>query len=55
MDKVLPSNIFTLTSFKGNVFTQINSQQMNKFRISSREDCAIHINFNLDAVDKGGS
>ena len=28
---------------------------MNTFRISSRVDCAIQINFNLDAVDKGGS
>ena len=37
------------------VFTQINSQQMNTFGISSRVDCAIQINFNLDAVDKGGS
>ena len=28
---------------------------MNTFRISSRVDCAIQINFSLDAVDKGGS
>ena len=28
---------------------------MNTFRISSRVDCAIQINFGLDAVDKGGS
>ena len=28
---------------------------MNTFGISSRVDCAIQINFNLDAVDKGGS
>ena len=28
---------------------------MNTFRISSRVDCAIQINFNLDTVDKGGS
>ena len=46
---------FILTSFKGKVFTQINSQQMNTFRISFHVDCAIQINFNLDAVDKGGS
>ena len=53
MDKVLPGNNFILVSFKEKVFTQINSQQMNTFRISSRVDCAIQINFNLDAVDKG--
>ena len=47
-------NIFILISFKEKVFTQINSQQMNAFRVSSRVDCAIQINFNLDAVDKGG-
>ena len=38
------------------MFTQINSQQMlmniNMFPISSRVDCAIQINFNLDAVDR---
>ena len=28
---------------------------MNTFRISSRVDCVIQINFNLDAVDKEGS
>ena len=28
---------------------------MNTFRISSRVDCAIQINVNLDTVDKGGS
>ena len=28
---------------------------MNTFKISSRVDCAIQINFNLDAVNKGGS
>ena len=55
MDKVLPGNIFILISFKEKVFTQINSQQMNTFRSSSRVDCAIEINFYLDAVDKGGS
>ena len=50
-------NIFILISFKGKVFTQINSQQINTFKISSHVyvDCAIQINFNLDAVDKGGS
>ena len=26
---------------------------MNTFTIASRVDCAIQINFNLDAVDKG--
>ena len=55
VDKVLPGNIFILISFKEKAFTQINSQQMNTFRFSSRVDCAIQINFNLDAVDKGGS
>ena len=53
MDKVLPGNIFILIRFKEKVFTQINLQQMNTFTISSRVDCAIQINFNLDAVDKG--
>ena len=53
VDKVLPGNIFILISFKEKVFTQINSQQMNTFRSSSRADCAIQINFNLNAVDKG--
>ena len=28
---------------------------MNPFRISSRVDSTIQINFNFDAVDKGGS
>ena len=46
---------FILISFKEKVFTQINSQQMNTFRISSRVDCAIQINLNLDAVDKEGT
>ena len=55
VDKVLPGNIFILISFKEKVFTQINSQQINTFKISSRLDCAIQINFNLDAVDKEGS
>ena len=53
MNKVLPGNMFILISFKENVSIQINSQQMNTFRISSRVNCAIQINFNLDAVDKG--
>ena len=48
-------NIFILINFKEKVCTQINSQQMNTYRISPRVDCAIQINFNLDAVDKGGS
>ena len=53
MDKVSPGNIFILISFKEKVFTQINSQQMNTFRNSSRVDCTIQINFNLNAVYKG--
>ena len=53
MDKVFPGNIFILISFKEKVFTQINSQQMHTFRSSSRVDCAIQINFNLNAADKG--
>ena len=48
-------NIFILISFKENVFTLVNSQQMSTFRISSHVDCAIQINFNFDSVDKGGS
>ena len=56
VDKVLPGNIFILINFEEKVFTQINSQQINTFRTSSRVDyCAIQINFNLDAADKGGS
>ena len=31
-----------------------NTQQMNTLGIFSRVDCAIQINFNLDAVDKEG-
>ena len=57
MDKILPSNIFVLVSFKDKVFTHINSQQMwmnfNTLSISSRVDCEIQINFSLDAVYKG--
>ena len=57
VDKVLPGNIFVIISFKETVFTHINSQQMwmnfNMFPTSSRVDCTIQINFNLDAVDKG--
>ena len=57
MDKVLPGKIFILISFKVKVFTYVNSQQMwmnyNTFSSSSPVDCAIQINFNLDAVDKG--
>ena len=45
MDKVLPSKIFILISFKETVFTRVNSQQMwmnfNTFSSSSRVDCAI--------------
>ena len=57
MDKVLPGKIFILISFKEKAFTHKNSQQMwlnfNTFSSSSRVDCAIHINFTLDVVDKG--
>ena len=42
---------------KKNVFNHVNSQQMwtnfNTFSSSSRVDCVIQINFNLDAGDKG--
>ena len=54
MDKVLPGNI-NFILMKEKVFAQINSQQMNTFRISSRIDCAIQIIFNSDAVDIAGS
>ena len=57
MDKGLLSKIFVLTSVKEKVFTHVNSQQtwmnFNTFSSSSRADCTIQINFNLDAVDKG--
>ena len=53
MDTVLPGNTFILISFKENVFTQINLQQIYTLKSSSRVDCAIQINFNLNAVDKG--
>ena len=57
MDKALPCKIFILIGFKEKVFTHINSQQMwmnfKTFSSSSRVDCAIQLNFNLDAVDKG--
>ena len=57
VNEVLLGKIFILISFKEKVFTHINSQQMwmnfNTFSTSSRVDCAIQINFNLDAVDKG--
>ena len=57
VDKVLPGKIFIVISLKEKVLTEINSQQMwmnfNTFPSSSRVDCAIQINFNLDAVDKG--
>ena len=56
MDKVLPGKIFILINFKEKVFTPVDSQQMwmnfNTFSSSSRVDCAIQINFNLDEVDK---
>ena len=55
--KVLPSKIFILISFKEKVFTHISTQQMwlnfNTFSSSSRVDCTIQINFNLDAVYTG--
>ena len=57
MDKVSPGKIFILISFKEKVFTHVNSQQMwmnfNTFSSSSCVDCAIQMNFNLDAVDEG--
>ena len=57
MNKVIPGKIFILISFKEKVFTQINSKQtwmnFNTFPSSSRVDCALQINFNLNAVDKG--
>ena len=56
MDKVLPGKIFILTSFKVKIFIHVNSQQMwmnfNMFSSSSRVNCAIQVNFNLDAFDK---
>ena len=56
MDKVLLGQIFILISFKEKVFTHVNLQQMwmnfNTFSSFSRVDCAIQINFNLDAVNK---
>ena len=56
MNKFLPGKIFILISFKEKVFTHVNLQQMwmnfDMFSSSSRVDCAILINFNLDAVDK---
>ena len=46
MAKVLLGKIFILISFKENfLLRQVPS--------SSRIDCAIQVNFNLDAVDKG--
>ena len=57
MDKVLPGKIFIIINFKEKVFTHIISQQMwmnfNTFSSSSCVDCAIQINFILDAVYKG--
>ena len=57
MDKVLPGEIFILISFTVKAFTQVNSMQMcmnsNTFPSSSRVNCVIRINFNLDAVRKG--
>ena len=57
MNKVLPSKIFILISFKEKVFTHRSSQQMwmnfNMFSSSSCVDSAIQINFNLDAVYEG--
>ena len=58
MDKVLPSKIFIVISFKEKVFTHANSQQMwmnyfYTFSSSFRVYCAIQTNCNLDAVDKG--
>ena len=57
VEKVLPRKIFILISFKKKDFAQINSQQMwmnfNMFPSFSRVDCAIQINFRLNAADKG--
>ena len=54
MDTVLPGKIFSLMR---KVFTHVNSQKMwtnfNTYSSSSRVDCTIQINFNLDTVDKG--
>ena len=59
MDKVSPGKIFILINFKEEIFTQMNSQQMwmnfNTFPSSSREDCAIQINFNWMQLIKDGS
>ena len=57
MDKVLPGEIFILISFNVKAFTQVNSQQMwvnfDTFPNSSRANCVIPVNFNLDTVHKG--
>ena len=59
MDKGLPGKIFILISFKENVFTHINSEQLwmnfNTFSSSSRVECAIQIYFNLVQLIKDGS
>ena len=57
MDKDLPGDFFImLICFNVNAFTQVNSQQMwmnfNTFPCSSRVNCVIRLNFNLDAVRK---
>ena len=58
--KIINSKSVSKTTFKrggGGGGGFINSQQMwmnfNNFSSSSRVDCAILMNFNLDAVDKG--
>ena len=59
MDKVLPGEIFILTSFNVKALTQVNSQQMlmnfNGFPNSSQVNCVIRINFSSDEVHKDGS
>ena len=46
-----------MISFEEKLFTHVSSLQIwmnfDTFSSSSRVDCAIQINFNLDAVDKG--
>ena len=59
MDKVLPGKIFILISFKGKVFTHINSQQMwmnfNTFSSTSHVNCAIQIILTWMQLIKDGS
>ena len=54
MDKVLSCEILMQINFNVKALTQVNSQQMwmnfNTFPSSSRLNCVIRINFNLDTV-----